>query len=194
MPVPSCAKASAPLCPTFPPALRGGQAFPPSLPPSFFILVILKGPLWGLMYHLWGCQRHLGMGWGSLMFPCRETPNNKGNGPTFDSGVCFCLNLPPRRAQQALSCRDSAQGLTPAPALPSIPFPIALEARTSAGVLGIWEGRMGYPLQGQGHTAEVPHGPAGPTCPAPLSPDPFFPHTLCPCSSGSNPNPYLAQT
>ena len=168
------------------PTCRPGAAWPagwsglPSLPPSFFILVILKGPLWGLMYHLWGCQRHLGMGWGSLMFPCRETPNNKGNGPTFDSGVCFCLNLLPRRAQQALSCRDcSGPHTRPCPALHPLPHrPGGSHLCWSPGHLGGEDGAP--PLQGQDHTAEVPHGPAGPTCPPPLSPDPFFPRTLCP--------------
>lgn len=51
------------------PSLGGGQAFPPSLPPlSFFILVILKGTLWGLSY---GDTR--GMGWeGSHVYMWRN--------------------------------------------------------------------------------------------------------------------------
>lgn len=94
------------------------------------------------------------MGGAGLMFPCRETPHNKGKGPPSVSGVCFCPHLLP-----------TAWGLPPHP----ISFPIPPEAGTAAGVLGIWEDSAR--AEGQGHTAgptRPPHSPGGltPSCPA----------------------------
>lgn len=100
------------------------------------------------------------------MFTCGETPNNKEKDPTFVSGVCFCLNLLDHEG--TLSCTRPCSALCLFPHRPS-----GWHLCPSPGHLA---GGGGW---GWDHTAEVPHGPAGPPCPPPLSPDPFLPCTFC---------------
>lgn len=138
-PVPSCAEANVPLCPAaWAPALSadqelpgrgGGQALPSPLPPSFFISVILKGAL-VLVYYLWGCQRHLGLGVcvGGLVFPCGETTNNKGEGPPVCLWSVFLSQaaaLGPGRVA-CWACTPSWQPWRPKSCLPGTLPPVRL--------------------------------------------------------------------
>lgn len=79
------------------PGPGGGQVLPSPLPPSFFISVTLKGTL-VLVYYLWGCQRHLGLGvcGGGSCFHAEKPPIIKEKGPVSVSGLCSCPRLLPR--------------------------------------------------------------------------------------------------
>lgn len=57
-----------------PPGLEDGQLFAPSLPPSFFILVILKGTLQALVYQLWGVPEVPGYGGGGSHVSMQRNP------------------------------------------------------------------------------------------------------------------------
>lgn len=124
MPVPSRAEANVPSAPRPGPqpcllprsCPAQGWSGLPSAPPSFFILVMLKGTS-GTGVQLVGSPRHLGVGWGDSCFHAEKPQIIKEKGPT--SGL-WSVFLP---QTAAASCRatwdpssETRLGLHPLPA------------------------------------------------------------------------------
>lgn len=157
----------------------------PSLSPPSLIFYIgdFKGDSSGTGEPVMGV--HLVLGWVVSCFHAEKPQIIKEEAPhlsleyVFIQTCCLGGTNKPRPS-------GKAQGLTPTPLSPLYPstsFAIAPELAT---LLKYWASgrlrRMGSWLQGQGHTAGVPGGPAvGPPCP-PSSPEGLTPAFLtCSC-------------